>query len=60
MHSVSDEDWKIEPRLTRCRFSAAAFVRLPLCASAQPPGSNSTRMGWTSRIAVMPFAPAVE
>ncbi len=41
MHSVSDEDWKIEPRSFSCWRSASAFTTLPLCAMAQLPMTNS-------------------
>ncbi|OIQ66419.1 hypothetical protein GALL_520100 [mine drainage metagenome] len=60
MHSESDEDWKIEPRSISSRRRAVALVRLPLCAMAQPPIENSPKNGCTSRIAVLPFDPAVE
>ena len=60
MHSLSDDDWKIEPRAIRSRRRLSAFVILPLCASAAPPIANSPKKGCTSRIAVFPFAPDVE
>ena len=60
MHSLSDEDWKIEPRSISSRRRAAALVRLPLWAMAAPPIENSPKNGCTSRIAVAPLDPAVE
>ena len=60
MHSVSDEDWKIEPRSINSRRSAVALVRLPLWATAAPPIENSPKKGCTSRIAVWPLWPEVE
>jgi hypothetical protein len=60
MHSVSEEDWKIDPRSISSRRSASAFVMLPLCAMAAPPAENSPKKGCTSRIWVAPFDPAVE
>ncbi len=60
MHSLSDEDWKIEPRSISSRRSASALVMLPLCAIAAPPIANSPKNGCTSRIAVLPLDPVVE
>ena len=60
MHSLSEEDWKIEPRSISIRRRAFALVRLPLWAMAAPPMANSPKKGCTSRIAVAPFDPAVE
>ena len=60
MHSLSDEDWKIEPRSIRSLRNWVALVMLPLWAIAQPPMENSPKKGCTSRIAVAPFDPAVE
>jgi hypothetical protein len=60
MHSLSEEDWKIDPRSISSRRSALAFVMLPLCAMAAPPAENSPKNGCTSRICVAPFDPAVE
>ncbi len=60
MHSLSEEDWKIEPRSISSRRSASALVMLPLWAIAAPPIENSPKKGCTSRIAVLPFEPAVE
>ena len=60
MHSLSDDDWKIEPRSISSRRRAAALVILPLCAIAQPPMWNSPKNGCTSRIAVFALVPAVE
>ena len=59
MHSLSDEDWKIEPRSISSRRKALALVMLPLCAIAAPPMENSPKNGCTSRIAA-PLDPAVE
>ena len=41
MHSVSEPDWKIEPRSISSSRRLSALVRLPLCAMAQPPMANS-------------------
>ena len=60
MHSLSDEDWKIEPRSISSRRSALALVRLPLWAIAAPPIENSPKKGCTSRICVGPLEPEVE
>ena len=60
MHSLSEEDWKIDPRSISSRRKAAALVRLPLWAMAQPPMENSPKKGCTSRMAVAPLEPAVE
>jgi hypothetical protein len=43
MHSVSEEDWKIEPRSISSRRRAAALVRLPLWAMARRPGRTRRR-----------------
>ena len=60
MHSLSEEDWKIDPRSISSRRSASALVMLPLWAMAAPPIENSPKKGCTSRIAVWPFDPEVE
>ena len=60
MHSVSEEDWKIEPRSISSRRSAMALVMLPLWAMAAPPIANSPKKGCTLRMAVGPLSPAVE
>jgi hypothetical protein len=60
MHSLSEEDWKIEPRSISSRRSASALVMLPLWAIAAPPMANSPKKGCTSRIWVAPLEPAVE
>ena len=60
MHSVSEPDWKIEPRSISSSRSASALVRLPLWAIAAPPIANSAKSGWTSRSWVAPLEPAVE
>ena len=60
MHSLSDEDWKIEPRSIISRLSDSALVMLPLCAIAAPPMANSPKKGCTSRIAVLALVPEVE
>jgi hypothetical protein len=60
MHSLSEEDWKIEPRSISSRRSSSAFTMLPLWAIAAPPMANSPKKGCTSRICVAPFDPAVE
>ena len=60
MHSVSEPDWKIEPCSINSARRLMALVRLPLWAMAQPPMENSANSGCTSRIAVVPFEPAVE
>ncbi len=43
MHSLSDDDSKIAPRSIRSRRSAAALVRLPLCAIAARPSKTRRR-----------------
>ena len=60
MHSVSEPDWKIEPRSISSPRRLTALVRLPLWAMAQPPMANSAKSGCTSRSCVAPFEPAVE
>ena len=60
MHSLSDEDWKIDPRPINSLRSELALVILPLCAMAAPPMENSPKNGCTSRSAVLPLEPAVE
>jgi hypothetical protein len=60
MHSLSEEDWKIEPRSISSRRSSSAFTMLPLWAIAAPPMANSPKKGCTSRIWVAPLEPAVE
>ena len=37
MTSVSEVDWKMQPRETRSPRSESALVRLPLCAMLSPP-----------------------
>ena len=59
-HSVSEEDWKIDPRSISSRRSAMALVRLPLCAMAAPPMANSPKKGWTLRMIAGPLSPLVE
>jgi hypothetical protein len=59
MHSVSEPDWKIEPRPINSSRRLSALVRLPLWAMAQPPMANSAKSGCTSRSAA-DFEPAVE
>ena len=49
MHSVSEPDWKIEPRSISSSRRLTALVRLPLWAMAQPPMANSANSGCTSR-----------
>jgi hypothetical protein len=44
--SVSDVDWKIDPRASSCSRSASAFTRLPLWAMANAPCAHSTTKGW--------------
>ena len=46
MTSVSDVDWKIEPRASSRSRRASAFTRLPLCAMARAPCAHSTTNGW--------------
>ncbi len=46
MTSVSDVDWKIEPRASSRARSSSAFTRLPLCAIPRAPCAHSTTSGW--------------
>ncbi len=46
MTSVSEVDWKIEPRRSSLSRSSSAFTRLPLCAIASAPCAHSTTNGW--------------
>jgi hypothetical protein len=55
MTSVSEVDWKIEPRRLRSRLSRIAFEMLPLWATAKPPEASSAKSGWTLRSAVSPL-----
>ena len=54
MTSVSEVDWKIEPRAVEFARSRIAFEMLPLWASAKPPEASSANRGWTLRSAVSP------
>ncbi len=54
MTSVSEVDWKIEPRRLSVRRSFIALEMLPLCATAKPPSASSANNGWTLRIALEP------
>ena len=57
MTSVSEVDWKIEPRRTRSRLRFIAFEMLPLCAIEKPPEARSANKGWMLR---RPEPPVVE
>ena len=48
MTSVSEEDWNRLPVSINEARSLLAFVRLPLCASANPPKASSDEKGWIS------------
>jgi hypothetical protein len=52
--SLSDDDWKMEPLLSRRSRSSAKFTRLPLCATAMPPRAYSTTSGWQFLMVVEP------
>ena len=54
MTSVSEVDWKIEPRRLSVRRSFIALEMLPLWATAKPPSASSANRGWTLRIALDP------
>ena len=47
--SVSEVDWKIEPRRWSWSCRVSALVRLPLWATAKPPPENSANSGWMLR-----------
>ena len=49
MISLSTVVWKTRPRLSSSSRSAAALVRLPLCAMAIWPRAQSTVSGWALR-----------
>jgi hypothetical protein len=54
MTSVSEVDWKIEPRRLRSRLTRMALEMLPLWATAKPPEASSAKSGWTLLSAVSP------
>jgi hypothetical protein len=54
MTSVSEVDWKMEPRRLSSRLIFIALEMLPLCAIAKPPEESSAKSGWTLRSAVSP------
>ena len=61
MHSLSEEDWKIEPRSISSRRSFVGVHDVADYAQSQhQPWRNSPKKGCTSRICVAPLDPAVE
>ena len=55
MTSVSEVDWKIEPRRCSWSWRVSALVRLPLWATAKPPPENSAKSGWMLRSSEPPW-----